>query len=161
MTETTGEMTAPVEQKKNVVSRVAERVGKFLSETYTVKGATAKEMEKYAYIYDQFSGKQRDEMMAYYDKSANQTASWKVVRNWVATGAGLAAGGATIAFHEAAWSAITGAAGVAAGWFATEAVAFQAAIMQSGSFVDKVKNIWNLFLHPNPFKGDPPQMVRG
>ncbi len=145
MSEATGETAAPVELKKNVVGRVAERVGKFLSETYTIKGATAKELQKYADTYDRFTGDQRAEMLQYYEKVAQKSATWKVVRNWVATGAGLAVAGAAVAFGPAAYSAVM--AGNLSGWFAAEAATFKGAI--SSPFIgDRIKNIWSWITHP-------------
>lgn len=86
------ETAVKVEKESGVVRRVADRIGKFLSETYTVKGAKQKEIGKYAGLYSQFTPSQQEEMKAFYEKKVGKTATWKVIRNWVATGAGLALG---------------------------------------------------------------------
>ncbi|HLD25286.1 MAG TPA: hypothetical protein VJB96_05210 [Patescibacteria group bacterium] len=86
------EITPKMEKEPGRARRVVDRIGKFLSETYTVKGAKAAELRKYEKLYASFTPSQQQEMMAYYDKKAGKKAVWKVVRNWVATGAGLALG---------------------------------------------------------------------
>lgn len=86
------EVGMKVEKETGRVKRVTDRIGKFLSETYTFKGAKAAELRKYEKLYASFTPSQQSEMMAYYDKKAGKRSTWKVIRNWVATGAGLALG---------------------------------------------------------------------
>lgn len=92
MSEANGEVTAPVEKEATPVQKMAERVGKFLSETYTFKGAKAKEMRAFDAISASFTPSQQQEMREYFAAKAEKNAKWKVIRNWVATGAGLALG---------------------------------------------------------------------
>lgn len=102
------ETPVPVEKEPGAVKRVAERIGKFLSETYTIKGAKAKEMRKYEKLYDQFTPSQRAEMMEFYDQKITKGATWKVIRNWVATGAGVALGWSVAHFGlPAVWQFVT------------------------------------------------------
>lgn len=86
------EVPMGVEKEAGMIKRVTSRIGKFLSENYTIKGAKAKEIGKYATLYAQFTPEQQDEMKAFYEKKVAKTATWKVIRNWVTTGAGLALG---------------------------------------------------------------------
>lgn len=86
------EVTPKIEKEPGRAKRVVDRIGKFLSETYTVKGAKAAEMRKYEKVYASFTPSQQEEMKAYYDKKAGKKAVWKVIRNWVVTGAGLTLG---------------------------------------------------------------------
>lgn len=103
MTEVT-ETPVNVDKEPGAVKRVAERITTFLKETYTLKGATAKEVTKYNNLYASFTPAQREELIAFNEKAIHKTAMRKVVRNWIITGAGLAAG----------WSIATG--GLPAMW---------------------------------------------
>ena len=124
MSEHGGEMAAPVEkQESKVIQRVAERVGKFLSETYTVKGAKEKELRKMDRVISSFTPSQQGEMRAYFAAKAEKNAKWKVIRNWVATGAGIALGGWVAAVGpEKAALAVIGAAGEVSKWWTATAV---------------------------------------
>lgn len=96
------------EREAGIVSRVGARIGKFLSETYTFKGAAAKEQtEQYAKIYNQFSGETKAQMMRDYEKVATDKAHWKVIRNWIATGAGLALGFSILHNPTPVWEFLT------------------------------------------------------
>lgn len=99
------------EKESGAVKRVAEKVGTFLSETYTKKGALKKEMAQYEKIFNRFTGAQRQEMKAFYEKQANKSATFKLIRNWVVTGAGLALGGAAALRPDLAVLAVKGLAG--------------------------------------------------
>lgn len=92
MTELKAEMPVKPEKESGVVKRVADRIGEFLSKTYTIKGAKANEVKKFDALYAQFTPSQSAEMKAFYEKKVGKTATWKVIRNWVATGAGVALG---------------------------------------------------------------------
>lgn len=98
------------EKESGAVRRVAEKVGTFLSETYTKKGALKKEMKQYAQVFNKFTGSQREEMQAYYEKRANKSATFKVIRNWVATGAGITLGYVALARPELIVGAVKGVA---------------------------------------------------
>lgn len=97
------EVPKGIEKDKGVVGRVAARIGKFLSETYTIKGAKAAEMRKYGEIYSGFTPSQQEEMRTYFEKKVSKKATWKVIRNWVVTGAGLALGWGILQNPGAAW----------------------------------------------------------
>jgi len=96
-----------VEKEAGMIKRVTSRIGKFLSETYTVKGAKSKEMAKYTALYTQFTPSQQEEMKAFYEKKVAKTATWKVIRNWVVTGAGLAMGYGILHDPTLAWTFVT------------------------------------------------------
>jgi|GEM_PF-754478 len=113
-----GELNLGVEKESGPVKRVAERVGKFLAETYTVKGAISKELRKLDKVNGSFTLEQQQEMRAYFAAKAEKSAKWKVIRNWVATGAGLALGGWVAAVGpEKAVGAVLCAAGKAGEWW--------------------------------------------
>lgn len=149
MIEITGEVATKAEVKKGVVGRVAERVGKFLTETYTIKGASAKELKKYEDVYNRFTGDKRAEMLKYYEGVARKSATWKVVRNWVATGAGLALAGTAALYGTAFLGAVK--AGNVAGWWALETAGFKNALACSTFLRDKIVNVWNWFIRPARF----------
>ena len=96
MTEQTGELAAPVERESGVVKRVAETVGRSLSENYTLKGSKARELRALDTVVGHFTPEQQMEMRSHFEAKAEKNAKWKVIRNWVATGAGIALGGAVV-----------------------------------------------------------------
>ena len=104
------EMSAPVERESNVVKRVTEKVGQFLKETYTTQGMIAKDMRKYAKLTENNTFYTRRAKMEAYQRLAEKHATWKVIGNWVLTGAGLAVGGTAILRPDL----IVGAVGAAA-----------------------------------------------
>ena len=122
MTEQTGELAAPVERESGVVKRVAEKVGRFLSENYTLKGAKARELRALDTVVGHFTPEQQMEMRSHFEAKAEKNAKWKVIRNWVATGAGIALGGAVvIAGPDKAAAAVVLAAGKVAEWWTARA----------------------------------------
>lgn len=122
MTEQTGELAAPVERENSVVKRVSEKVGKFLSENYTLKGAKARELRALDTVVGNFTPDQQQEMRAHFEAKAEKNAKWKVIRNWVATGAGIALGGAVvIAGPDKAAAAVVLAATKVAEWWTASA----------------------------------------
>lgn len=122
MTEQTGELAAPVERESGVVKRIAEKAGKFLSENYTLKGAKARELRALDAVVGSFTPEQQMEMRAHFEAKAEKNAKWKVIRNWVATGAGIALGGAVvIAGPDKAAAAVVLAAGKVAEWWTVTA----------------------------------------
>ena len=122
MTEQTGELAAPVERESGVVKRVAEKVGRFLSENYTLKGAKARELRALDTVVGHFTPEQQMEMRSHFEAKAEKNAKWKVIRNWVATGAGIALGGAVvIAGPDKAAAAVVLAAGKVAEWWTASA----------------------------------------
>lgn len=96
-----------VEKDRGVVGRVTAKISKFLSENYTIKGAKAAEMRKYGALHASFTPSQQTEMRAYYEKKVSKKATWKVIRNWVVTGAGLALGWSVLQNPAAAWKFVT------------------------------------------------------
>lgn len=106
-------MPEPRERESNVVTRVAKRVGKFLEQTYTRHGVLAKDIEKAKKLTEGMTFYTRRTELARLTKRAESQATWKVIRNWVLTGAGLALGGAILANPAGAWAAITETAGAA------------------------------------------------
>lgn len=122
MTEQTGELAAPVERESGVMKRVSEKVGRFLSENYTLKGAKARELRALDSVVGRFTPEQQREMRAHFEAKAEKNAKWKVIRNWVATGAGIALGGAVvIAGPDKAAAAVVLAAGKVAEWWTASA----------------------------------------
>ncbi len=85
------EQPVVTEREAGIVQRVANRVGKFLSETYTYKGATQKEIAtRYGIAYSQFNDETRANMKKVFEQAATDKAHWNVIRNWIVTGgAGL------------------------------------------------------------------------
>lgn len=123
MSEVQGEMSAPVEKESGAVKKMAERVGKFLSETYTFKGATAKEMRAFDNIASSFTPSQQEEMRAYFSAKAEKNAKWKVIRNWVATGAGVALGTTMLLRPDLVTGALVTAGKVVGTWWKDAGVA--------------------------------------
>ena len=122
MTEQTGELAAPVERESGVIKRVAEKAGKFLSENYTYKGAKARELRALDSVVSHFTPDQQQEMRGHFEAKAEKNAKWKVIRNWVATGAGIALGGAVvIAGPDKAAAAVVLAASKVAEWWTASA----------------------------------------
>lgn len=122
MSEQSGELAAPVERESGVVKRVAEKVSKFLSENYTLKGAKAKELRALDSVVGHFTPEQQREMRSHFEAKAEKNAKWKVIRNWVATGAGLALGGAVALYPEKALGLVILAATETAKWWTGTAI---------------------------------------
>lgn len=118
-----GEFSVGVEKESGPVRRVAKRVGEFLSETYTVKGAFAKEMQKIDKVYRSFTLEQQQEMRAYFAAKAEKSAKWKVIRNWVATGAGIALGAVLLVKPTIITEAVLTAGKIVSGWWETATAA--------------------------------------
>ena len=110
------EMTVPIERESGAVKRVTEKVGQFLKETYTRQGVIVKDMRRYAKLTENDTFYTRRDKMAQYEKLAEKHATWKVIRNWAVTGAGLALGGSILANPSHALALVTEAANGAAGW---------------------------------------------
>jgi hypothetical protein len=128
------EATPTLEQESKPVRNVAERVGKFLSENYTLKGAKAKELRAMDRVISQFTPTQQAEMRSYFDKKAESNAKWKVIRNWVATGAGLAvAGWVGLVGPEKALLLIGSVGKTVAGWAGGVAAGIGEGIRQMGA----------------------------
>lgn len=119
---TGGENGINVEKESGPVRRVAERVGRSLSETYTVKGAIAKEMRKVDKVTRSFTPQQQQEMRTYFSRKAEKSAKWKVIRNWVATGAGLAVGSALAFAPEQSLALVVNVAGEVGKWWTKTAL---------------------------------------
>jgi hypothetical protein len=123
MSEATGEMMSPMEKESGVLRKMSERVGKFLSETYTFKGAKAKELIGFEKSLSHFTPSQQEEMREYFDKKADVNSKWKVIRNWVVTGAGLTLGAAVLANPAGAWALVEKAGEAVVGWWHQAATA--------------------------------------
>ena len=122
MSEQHGELPVKIEKEQGAVGRVAERMGKFLAEHYTFKGATAKELQGLDRVVGHFTPSQQNELKSYYESKAVNNARWKVIRNWVATGAGLTLGGAILANPAGAVNTMLGVAKFAGEWWAASAL---------------------------------------
>lgn len=140
MSELAGELPVKVERESGVVARVAARVGKFLSENYTYSGAKAKELAGLHNVVGHFTPDQQKEMRSFFEAKADKNAKWKVIRNWVATGAGLALGGAVALFPEKVAGLVVLAATETAKWWTGTLVP---ALAKVGMAADKVGAAFN------------------
>lgn len=111
------ELPAVVERESGTLRKVAERIGTVLSETYTVKGAKAKELRSLDAITAKFTPSQQKEMWEYFESKADKTAKWKVIRNWVVTGAGLALGTVLLTKPELIVGAVVKAGAIVSSWW--------------------------------------------
>ena len=149
MSEQHGELPVKIEKEQGAVGRVAERMGKFLAEHYTFKGATAKELQGLDRVMGHFTPSQQNELKSYYESKAVNSARWKVIRNWVATGAGLTLGGAILANPVGAVNTMLGVAKFAGEWWAASALPALAKVgatlgapfAKVGVFLDKMFDI--------------------
>lgn len=132
MSEVTGEMMSPMEKESGVLKKMSERVGKFLSETYTFKGAKAKELIGLEKSLSHFTPSQQEEMREYFEKKADANSKWKVIRNWVVTGAGLTLGAAVLANPAGAWALVGKAGEAVVGWWHQATTAVSTAVVGVG-----------------------------